>query len=71
MIVLYSLHSKILRLYCTVHIQKYSDFIVQLCVQKYYDYIVQFTFKNTMILLYSCVFKNTLIVLYSKHSKIL
>ena len=63
--------SKILWLYCTVHIQKY------------YDCIVQYTFKNTLILLYSSVFKitmtvmysrmfkNTIIVLYSKHSKIL
>ena len=58
-IILYSSHSKLLWLYCLVHIHTYSD-----C-------IIRSTFKNTMIVLYSCVVKNTMIVLYSKHSKIL
>ena len=41
MIVLYTNHTIILRLHCTVNIQKYYDSIVQLCGQKYYDFIVQ------------------------------
>ena len=80
LIILYSSHSKLLWLYCLVHIHTYSD-----C-------IIQYTFKNTwcfctvvwskILWLYCTVhiqkycnfivqltFKNTLIALYSLHKK--